>query len=68
MQTTYIHCAKAFHRSGMWDPNVWAELADTPDGAAIFSCQLGDEYTPEQMRGWLDDDYDESLTLERTPD
>lgn len=68
VHTTYIHCAKAFHRSGMWDPNVWAELSDTPDGAAIFSCQLGDAVTPAQMRDWLDDDYTKSLALERTPD
>jgi PPOX class probable FMN-dependent enzyme len=68
VQTTYIHCAKAFHRSGMWDPNAWAELADTPDGAAIFSCQLDDKFTPEQMRGWLDDDYAATLSYERTPE
>jgi PPOX class probable FMN-dependent enzyme len=68
VHTTYIHCAKAFHRSGMWDPNAWAELSDTPDGAAIISCQLDEAFTPEQLRGWLDDDYTASLTLERTPD
>jgi PPOX class probable FMN-dependent enzyme len=67
VQTTYIHCAKAFHRSGMWDPNVWAELAETPDGAAILSCQLGDSMTAQQLRGWLDDDYTASLSHERTP-
>lgn len=68
VQTTYMHCAKAFHRSGMWDPNVWSELADTPDGAAIISCQLANEYTPEQLRTWLDDDYVSALAAERTPE
>jgi predicted pyridoxine 5'-phosphate oxidase superfamily flavin-nucleotide-binding protein len=68
VHTTYIHCAKAFHRSGMWDPNVWSELADTPDGAAIFSCQLDEQFSAEQMRGWLDDDYTSALALERTPE
>jgi uncharacterized protein len=67
VQGTYVHCAKAFHRGGVWDPEVWAASADTPDGAAILSCQLGGG-TPEQMRGWLDDDYAKSLTAERTPD
>jgi hypothetical protein len=47
---------------------VWAELADTPDGAAIFSCQLNEEFTSAQLRGWLDDDYTASLAYERTPD
>lgn len=67
VQTTYIHCAKAFHRSGMWDPQVWAELAEAPDGAAILSCQLGDGISTETLRGWLDDDYTASLNHERTP-
>lgn len=67
VEATYVHCAKAFHRSGMWDPEVWAALADTPDGAAIFSCQLGG-VTTEQMRGMLDDGYASALAEERTPD
>jgi PPOX class probable FMN-dependent enzyme len=68
VQTTYIHCAKAFHRGGMWDPNVWSELSDTPDAAAIISCQLDNAFSPEQLRGWLDDDYIASLAHERTPE
>ena len=65
VKTTYVHCAKAFHRGGMWDPIVWAELADTPDGAAILSCQVVAEATPEQMRTWLNEGYDEQLAAER---
>lgn len=67
VQTTYIHCAKAFHRSGMWDPQAWAELAATPDGAAILSCQLGNAVAAEKLRSWLDDDYTVLLAHERTP-
>ena len=33
-------------RGGMWDPEVWAALADAPDGAAILSCQLSDGSAP----------------------
>ncbi len=37
--TTYMHCAKAFMRSGMWDTDVWAEMADVPDGSAVLASQ-----------------------------
>src|SRR5204862_218772 len=39
VETTFVHCAKAFLRGGMWQPEVWAELADVPDGAEILVCQ-----------------------------
>lgn len=65
VETTYVHCAKAFHRGGVWDPDVWATLADTPDGAAILSCQVVAEGTPDQLRVWLDESYVEDLAAER---
>ena len=36
---TFIHCAKAFMRSGMWDPETWSAFVDAPDGADILACQ-----------------------------
>lgn len=33
------HCAKAFRRGRMWQPERWDELADAPDLAAIYACQ-----------------------------
>ncbi len=39
LETTYMHCAKAFMRSGMWDTDVWAEMADVPDGSAVLASQ-----------------------------
>jgi predicted pyridoxine 5'-phosphate oxidase superfamily flavin-nucleotide-binding protein len=65
VETTYVHCAKAFHRGGVWDPDVWASLADIPDGAAILSCQVVAEGTPDQLRVWLDESYVEDLAAER---
>jgi hypothetical protein len=40
-------------------------LADTPDGAAILSCQVVAEGTPDQLRVWLDESYVEDLAAER---
>lgn len=66
VETTFVHCAKAFMRGGMWDSEAWAELADTPDGAAILSCQrvAGDADAPT-VRRLLDDGYESSLAEER---
>lgn len=65
IETTYVHCAKAFRRGGMWDAAVWSELADTPDGAAILSCQRVTDADAATTRQWLDTDYDEALAAER---
>jgi PPOX class probable FMN-dependent enzyme len=64
VDTTYVHCAKAFRRGGMWDADVWAELADTPDGAAILSCQRVADLDADAMRTRLDEDYDTALAAE----
>ncbi|MEQ1701879.1 MAG: MSMEG_1061 family FMN-dependent PPOX-type flavoprotein [Ilumatobacteraceae bacterium] len=66
VETTYMHCAKAFMRSGMWDTEVWAELADVPDGAAVLSCQGVVDVDAATTRQWLDDDYAAALAEERT--
>ncbi len=66
IETTYVHCAKAFMRGGMWDTEVWAELADTPDGAAILSCQrVADDADAPTVRRMLDDSYVAALAEER---
>jgi PPOX class probable FMN-dependent enzyme len=66
VDTTYVHCAKAFMRGGMWDADVWAELADTPDGAEILSCQrVADDADAATVRRLLDDSYVAELAGER---
>jgi len=67
VDTTYVHCAKAFMRSGMWDQAVWEELADVPDGAAILSCQGVVDIDATATRQWLDDDYARALADEAAP-
>ena len=36
----FIHCAKAFRRGRVWEPESWAALADAPDATDILFCQL----------------------------
>jgi PPOX class probable FMN-dependent enzyme len=64
VETTYMHCAKAFMRSGMWDADVWSELADVPDGAAVLSCQGVVDVDAATTRQWLDTDYAAALAEE----
>lgn len=64
---TYIHCAKAFMRSGMWDQDTWAAFADAPDGADILACQRVVEVPASVVRDDLDQGYAAALEYERTP-
>lgn len=64
---TYIHCAKAFMRSGMWEPESWAAFADAPDGADILACQQVIDVPAAVVRDDLDRGYAEALAYERTP-
>ena len=65
VDTTYIHCAKAFMRSGMWDADAWAALADSPDGADILACQIDAGIEPEAIRAGLADSYAADLAADR---
>ena len=64
VEATYVHCAKAFRRGGMWDPNVWAELAGSPDAADIIACQWDNEFDAAAVRADLSAGYDAALAWE----
>lgn len=54
----YGHCAKAFRRGRMWQPDRWDDLADVPDLAAIYACQWDMEEATIRtaLAGTYDDD------------
>lgn len=54
----YIHCAKAFRRSHLWDPTTWDQYADVPDCVTILDAQglLGD-VDAKVVRDALDEGY-----------
>src|SRR3954471_5725868 len=68
VEATYIHCAKAFRRGGMWDPNVWAELPASPDAADIIPCQYNGAFEAERVRTDLAKGYDVALRWEAGED
>jgi len=58
----YGHCAKAFRRGKVWDPEAWAANASAPDLAAMYACAWSlDE---DEMRGLLDRVYDSDLAAD----
>ena len=65
VEQVFIHCAKAFRRSRLWDPTTWPELADAPDGADILVCQsLGGGWNAERIRASLEQGYEADLSAE----
>ena len=49
--TAYIHCAKAFRRSGLWDRDRWPDTSDMATAACMLKDHVGldAEMSPEDM-------------------
>jgi predicted pyridoxine 5'-phosphate oxidase superfamily flavin-nucleotide-binding protein len=59
----YGHCAKAFRRASMWEPESWGELEDAPDLAGMY---LGTASTGgDEVRNSLGAAYATGLALDR---
>jgi len=37
VEECFIHCAKAFRRSGLWEPESWGDKEELPKGAKILA-------------------------------
>lgn len=55
------HCAKAFRRGRMWQPDSWAELCDAPDLADMYRDQWGDA---DRIRAGLEESYEAGLAAD----
>ena len=40
VEEVFLHCAKAFKRSGLWEPSRWPDLADLCSSAKMFHDQV----------------------------
>ncbi|TDL31384.1 pyridoxamine 5'-phosphate oxidase family protein [Jeotgalibacillus sp. S-D1] len=62
VEECFIHCAKAFKRSGLWQPDTWLDSGDVPSAAKILNehARLPD-YTVEKMEARLEKGYMERL-------
>ncbi|MBI2525472.1 MAG: pyridoxamine 5'-phosphate oxidase family protein [Candidatus Rokubacteria bacterium] len=36
VEECFLHCAKAFKRSGLWEPGRWPDRSDLPSAAQVF--------------------------------
>ncbi len=50
VEECFIHCAKAFKRSKLWDPHSWARKELLPSASAILSPEDKDEILEESYR------------------
>ena len=62
VREAYIHCAKAFRRSALWQPDAWPDRSDM----ATIACMLRDhaglgDLEPSVIEEALETDYDRSL-------
>src|SRR5690606_10145529 len=62
VEECFIHCAKAFIRSGLWEPSCWPETASLPSPAKILleHTRLPDT-TTESMQERLSESYKQRL-------
>ena len=62
--SVFLHCAKAYRRGGVWQPETWSAPADTL-ACEMFNDTSGTDMPPVEMRQWLEQGYEESLKAEQ---
>jgi uncharacterized protein len=58
----FIHCAKAFRRGGVWNPETWPSFGDAPDAVDIIRCQLSLDDEESSLRAGLQRGYERELS------
>ncbi|MGG6310113.1 pyridoxamine 5'-phosphate oxidase family protein [Paenibacillus macerans] len=62
VEECFIHCAKAFKRSGVWNSESWAEAGTLPSIPTILTAHVrSSEYTEEVIRKGLEESYEKRL-------
>jgi PPOX class probable FMN-dependent enzyme len=62
VEEVFLHCAKAFKRSGLWEPARWPDLSGLASSAAMFHDQLKiPGMTVEDLERRLDTGYRTTL-------
>ena len=64
IDAVFMHCAKAFRRGAVWQPDSWPELSDTA-ACEMFNDISGADMPPAEMRTYLEASYTEDLEGER---
>lgn len=66
VESTYVHCAKAFRRGAVWHPEQWVDTV--PDAAEMLVCQGVVDADPQLVRDDLEADYAADLAAEGNPE
>ena len=61
VEEVYIHCAKAFIRSGLWQPDRWPALEALASTAQMFWDQTTPSCTVDELARHLDESYSKRL-------
>ena len=64
VDNVFIHCAKAFRRSGLWQPETWDAYKQAPDATEVFNSIVDTGIEPSDMRHFLEADYEDTLSKE----
>jgi len=57
VEEVYLHCAKAFMRSGLWDASTFIERSSFPSFGAMLKDQISLEETPAEIDRGLEERY-----------
>jgi PPOX class probable FMN-dependent enzyme len=62
VEEAFLHCAKAFKRSSLWQPEQWPELDGLARPAQIWHDHMHlESLSVEAIQDWVDDDYANKL-------
>ena len=61
VEQAFLHCAKAFKRSALWQPNAWPSLDGLPPAAQIWRDHAADTRTLAEIEAHLEESYTERL-------
>jgi uncharacterized protein len=62
VQEAFLHCAKAFRRSALWQPRAWPDRSELASAAEIWRDHMALEMTTQDVQDFVDDDYENNLT------
>jgi uncharacterized protein len=57
----YIHCAKAYRRGGVWNPESWLGADDRPSAACILRDHIKADIDPQVIHDRLEEGYAVSM-------
>jgi predicted pyridoxine 5'-phosphate oxidase superfamily flavin-nucleotide-binding protein len=61
VEEAFLHCAKAFIRSGLWEPESWQGLDGLARPAQIWKDHAALSTPVEEIEELLEDDYENNL-------